>query len=118
MRTTTIADDRSVAWTWPTGWAKVASSNAIGGTFERATTGHSVSLALAGSSISLYGCKGPTLGSLVVKVDGVKKVTVSEHQSFTKCGLLLWTGSITTNAQHVLALTTVGTATIDEVKVA
>ena len=118
VRTTTIADDRSVAWTWPTGWARAASSNAIGGTFERATTGHSVSLAVAGSTIYLYGCKGPTYGSLVVKVDGVKKATVSEHQSFTKCGMLIWSGSVSTSAQHILALTTVGTATVDEVKVA
>ena len=118
VRTTTIADDRSVAWTWPSAWAKVLSSNAIGGSFRRATTGHSVSLALAGSSISVYGCKGPTFGSLVIKVDGVQKTIASEHQSFTKCGLLLWTGSITTSAQHLLTLTTSGTATIDEVKVA
>ncbi|MDQ1700426.1 MAG: hypothetical protein QOG34_2289 [Frankiaceae bacterium] len=118
VRTTTIADDRSVAWTWPSGWTKLSSSNAIGGTFRRATTAHSVGIALAGSSISVYGCKGPTMGSLVVKVDGVTKATVSEHQSFTKCGLLLWTGSVATNAAHVLTLTTVGTATVDEVKVA
>ncbi|MDQ1747242.1 MAG: hypothetical protein QOD07_1505 [Frankiaceae bacterium] len=118
VRTTTIADDRSVAWTWPSGWARASSSNAIGGTFERATSGHTVSLALAGSTVYVYGCKGPTLGSLVVKLDGVKKATVSEHQSFTKCGLLVWTGSVTTSAQHVLNLTTVGTATVDEVKVA
>jgi hypothetical protein len=117
VRTTTIADDRSVSWTWPSGWAQASSSNALGGTFRRATSGHTVSLALAGSSISVYGCKGPTYGSLVVKVDGVKKATVSQHQSFTKCGVLLWTGSIATNAQHVLALTTVGTATVDQVRV-
>ena len=118
VRTTTIADDRSVAWTWPSSWAKVSSSNALGGTFRRATTNHSVSLALAGSSISVYGCKGPTYGSLVIRVDGVKRATPSEHQSYSKCGLLLWTGSITTSAQHVLSLTTSGTATVDEVKVA
>lgn len=118
VRTTTIADDRSVAWSWPTGWAQVSSSNAIGGTFRRATSGHTVGLAVAGSSISVYGCKGPTYGSLVIRVDGVKKATVSEHQSFTKCGLLLWTGSVATNAQHLLAVTTVGAATVDEVKVA
>jgi hypothetical protein len=118
VRTTTIADDRSIAWSWPSGWARVSSSNALYGTFRRATTGHSVSIALAGSKIYVYGCKGPTYGSLVVRVDGSRKATVSEHQSFTKCGLLLWSGSVSTSAQHVLGLTTVGTATVDEVKVA
>jgi hypothetical protein len=118
VRTSTIADDRSVAWSWGSGWTRVASSNAIGGTFERGASGHAVSLAVAGSSISVYGCKGPAYGSLVVRVDGVKRATVSEHQSFTKCGLLLWTGSVSTNAQHVLGLVTAGTATVDEVKLA
>jgi len=118
VRTTTIADDRSVAWSWPSGWTKSSSSNALGGTFEHATTGHGVSIALAGSSISVYGCKGPSYGSLVVRVDGVKKATVSEHQSFTKCGVLVWDGVISTSAQHTLNLTTVGTGTIDQVRVA
>lgn len=118
VRTTTLADNTSAAWQWPSGWSRVASSNAIGGSYERAGSGHVGTLQVVGSQVNVYGCKGPKLATLVIKIDGVKKAAVSEHQSFSKCGVLLWSGPVSSAAVHMIQVATSGGAAgVDAVRV-
>jgi Bacterial Ig-like domain (group 3) len=117
VRVTTLADDKSLAWAFSTGWSRHAASNAIGGTYVSASSGHSTGVSVVGSKVFVYGCKSPSFGKLVVQLDGVTKATVSELQGFTQCGVLLWSGSVSTSVVHRVRLVTSGTASMDAVKV-
>jgi hypothetical protein len=117
VRTTTLADNTSPAWRFSGGWTRHSSSNAVHGTYAAGRSGATASLKVVGNSIAVYGCKGPSFGSLKVQVDGSTKTTASEHQSFTKCGLLLWKGTVSRTSVHTVKVTTSGSGALDAVRV-
>jgi hypothetical protein len=117
VRMTTVADDKSVAWAFSSGWTSHAASNAIGGTYRSAASGHSASLHFVGSKVFFYGCKSPNFGSMKVYLDGHFITAPVEHQSFSQCGVLLWSVATSMTNVHTLTLITNGTASVDEVKV-
>jgi len=116
-RVSTTADDKSGAWHFSSGWTRHSSSNAIGRTFMSAASGHSATVQAVTSKISVYGCKGPKFAKLRIQVDGQTKTTANEHQSFSKCGVLLWSGTVPSGLHTVRVATTGGTGTVDAVKV-
>lgn len=117
VRTKTRADDKSKGWSFGRGWTRHGASNALGGTFTSARSGHHASVSVAGNTVSVYGCKSPSFGKVTVQVDGHTKATVSEHLGFTKCGVLLWRGAVSSTAAHTIRLVTSGTGAIDQVRV-
>lgn len=118
-RASVVADDNSGVWSFNTGAARHTASGAIGGTYVTLPSARGASVHFVGSKYYVYGCKGPSYAKLVVTLDGHTITTVNEHQSFTKCGVLLFTGSSTTTAVHTLkVVASGGTATIDEMKTA
>jgi len=86
------------------------SSGALGGTFVTIPSTRTASVKFVGNKISVYGCKAPGLASAVIRVDSNAAVTVNEHQAFTKCGVLLWSGSVSSGAIHTLKVTASGGA--------
>lgn len=117
VRVTTVADDKSVAWQFGSGWTRHSSSNALHGTYVRAAAGHTASLKVVGTGAKLFGCKGPGFGAVKVALDG-SPTTVSEHAGFTKCGVLLWSKTLSPAVVHTIKVTvSTGTGTFDEVKV-
>ena len=100
-------DDKNGAWHYSSGWKRISSSSASGGTFAHGASGSTATVKVVGSSIAVYGCKAPKLGKMRVSVDGVVKAAPSLAQSFTSCGVLIWKGSITSNAVHTLKVTAV-----------
>jgi len=109
-RATVIADDKGGAWSFPSGTVRHSSSGALGGTFVTIPSTRAASVKFVGNKISVYGCKAPGLAKLVIRVDSNAAITVNEHQSFTKCGVLLWSGSASSGAIHTLTTTASGGA--------
>lgn len=117
VRATTVADDRSGAWSFPSGATRHSASGALGGTHVTIPSGKSATLKFVGSKALVYGCKSPSLAKLVIVLDGKTITTVSERQSFTKCGVLLWSSGVTSTVVHTLKLTASGgQASIDEAR--
>jgi hypothetical protein len=116
IRATTTAKDTSKGWTYSSGWTTHAASGALSHSYKSASAGHSASLNIAGSGVTLYGCKGPHMGTLAVTVAGHTQ-NVSEHQSFTRCGIPLWSKALPKGIQTLTVKVTHGTGNIDEVKV-
>jgi hypothetical protein len=101
VRTKTLVDDRSPAVHYTSTWTRASSSNAQHGTYSVGTNG-SATVTVVGDKIQLYGCKGPSLGRAVVRVDGKRQATVHEHQQFSQCGVLLWKGPVSSTRPHTL----------------
>jgi hypothetical protein len=116
-RASVVADDKSGVWSFNSGAARHSASGAIGGTYVVLPSARAGAVHFVGGKYYVYGCKGPSYAKLVVALDGHTITTVNEHQSFTKCGVLLYTGSTTSTVVHTLKLTASGgAATIDEAK--
>jgi hypothetical protein len=101
VRTSTLIDDRNPAISYSSHWSKGSSSNAKRGTYSAGSSG-TASVTVVGNKISVYGCKGPGFGTAIVRVDGNRQATVREHQEFTQCGVLVWTGPISSTRPHTL----------------
>jgi hypothetical protein len=117
VRVSTTAANTSKAWTFSAGWKKHAASGALSGSYRSAAVGKTAKLKVVGSSAELIGCKSPSMGSVTVTVGG-KSQTVSEHQSFTRCGLEIWHRAIGAGQQTITVKVHKGVGDIDEVKVA
>ena len=116
VRTKTLVDDRSPAFHYSSGWTRTSSSNAQNGTYALGTG--TATVTVVGSDIKVFGCKGPSLGTAVVRVDGKRQATVHERQSFSQCGLLLWKGPVSSTKPHKLEFAqTSGSVALDAVKV-
>lgn len=102
VRTATFVDDRNRAVSYSSKWSRASSSNAKRGTYS-AGSGGAATMTVVGNKISLYGCKGPSFGTAVVSIDGKRQATVHEHQGFTECGLLIWTGPVSSTRTHTLS---------------
>jgi hypothetical protein len=100
-------DDKNRAWHFSSGWKRISSSSASGGTFVRGGSGATATVKVVGGSVSVYGCKAPRLGKMRVSVDGVVKTTRSLAQSFTSCGVLVWKGSVSNSAVHTVRVSAV-----------
>jgi hypothetical protein len=111
------ADDHNRAWKFSRAWTHHKSSNAIGGDYVTAEHGHATSLPVAGRTVSVYGCKAPRLGHLKVYLNGHKRIVLSEHQSYTRCGLLLWKGTLPSGTSTLRLAATSKLAGIDAVRV-
>jgi hypothetical protein len=101
VRTATLVDDRNAAIKYSSGWSKASSSNAKRGTYS-AGRGGAATVTVVGNKISVFGCKGPGFGTAVVRVDGHRQATVRENQEFTQCGVLVWTGPVSSTRPHTL----------------
>jgi hypothetical protein len=117
VRTTKVAKDSSKGWTYKGSWKTHSASGARSGSYRSASKGSSASVVVTGSEAELFGCKGPTMGDLTVSVAGHSE-KVSEHQSFTKCGLELWHRALPKGQQKVTVAVSKGTGNVDEVSVA
>lgn len=117
VRTSTTAANTSKAWTFSSGWKKHNASGALSGSYRAASAGKTAHLRVVGTSAELIGCKSPSMGSITVTVDGHSQ-TVSEHQSFTRCGLEIWHHALVAGAQTITVKVHKGVGDIDEVKVA
>jgi hypothetical protein len=116
VRTTTVAKDTSKGWSYSHGWTKHAASGARSRSYKSASAGHSATLQVVGGQAMLYGCKSPSMGKLTVTVGG-HSTSVSEHQSFTRCGLELWQKALPKGTQTVKVAVASGKGNIDEVRV-
>jgi hypothetical protein len=106
-RATGHVDDKDAAWHFSSGWKRISSSSASGGTFSRGVGGSTATVRVVGSTVVVYGCKAPHLGHMRVSIDGVTKVSPSMAQSFTSCGVVVWKGSISSTGVHTLKVTAV-----------
>jgi hypothetical protein len=98
------ADDNSRVWHYSTGWRQVAASGALGGTYHHGAKGATATVHVVGSKLSVYACKAPHSGSMSIRVDGTRVALVSLAQSFTKCGLLVYRGGLTTSKVHTVTI--------------
>ena len=101
VRTSTFVDDRSSVIRYSGKWSRATSSNAKRGTYAIGSSG-AATVTVVGSNISVYGCKGPGFGTAVLRVDGKRQAAVQERQSFTQCGVLLWSAPVSSSRPHSL----------------
>jgi hypothetical protein len=89
VRMRTTAKNHSRGWHYSRGWTRHAASGTVSGSYMQAGPGRTARLTVAGNQVQLAGCKGPHMGRISVTVGG-KTQQVSEHQSYTRCGIVLW----------------------------
>jgi hypothetical protein len=116
VRTTTKADNTSKAWGYSSGWATHSASAAKGGSYRQAKKGKTAAINVAGKTVAVYGCKGPAMGTVSVTV-GSKAHSVNEHQSFTSCGVKVWSGSLPSGQVKITLKVTKSDGSIDELTV-
>jgi hypothetical protein len=117
VTTSTTAKNNSSAWSLGAAWKRHSASGARSGSYESATAGHTADIKVVGSSATLYACKGPNMGTITVTAGGHKS-KVSEHQSFTRCGVAVWTGSLKSGVQKISVAVTKGpSGNVDELTV-
>jgi hypothetical protein len=116
VRTTRFAPNTSKGWTYSSGWHRHAASGARRGSYRSATAGHSATITVVGGELNLYACKSPSMGTITVTVAG-HSTKVSEHQSFTRCGVLVFHRPLPKGAQRVRIAVTKRSGNIDEVTV-
>jgi len=96
---------------YSSGWKRVASSTAVGGFVEQATTkGAWATLTTAGSNLSLVAPIGPTYGKATIYVDGVKKQTLNLNRATKGQRLIEYKIGFSTLTTHVLKIVVAGTA--------
>jgi hypothetical protein len=116
LRVHRTATNHSPGWTYSQGWTRHRASGAFSGSYVSASAGRQASLVVSGSVAGLYACKGPGMGTLTVKVAGHTR-TVSENQSFTSCGVLVWHQSIPSGEHRLTVTVASGHGDIDAVAV-
>ncbi|HWC33211.1 MAG TPA: hypothetical protein VG650_00160 [Mycobacteriales bacterium] len=116
VRISTTAKNGSRGWNYSHGWHRLAASGALSGSYVTASGGHTASVRIEGDLATLYACKGPDMGSVTVTVAGHSK-TVSENQSFTRCGVPVWHLAIPSGVHTLRVRVASGTGNLDEVKV-
>jgi hypothetical protein len=116
VTTDDIATASNPAWNYSSGWVKHTASGARSGQYFAAKKGHKASIVVVGNKAKLYGCKGPTFGKIAVTAGGETQ-TVSEHQSFTKCGVAIWHSALSSGESKVTVKVIKGAGNIDELKV-
>jgi hypothetical protein len=116
VRTTLVAKDNSPGWSFSSGWHRMSASGARSGNVKVATAGHSASIVVVGTTARLYGCKAPNMGKITVTVGG-HSTTVNEHQSFTRCGFVLWHKALGHGEQKIKVTVAHGRGNIDELAV-
>lgn len=112
VRVSLLAHNDSKGWHYSRGWTRHAASGAISGSYVQAARGHQARLHIAGSAMSITGCKGPGFGSISISVAG-RTHHVNEHQAFTRCGVVLWTQAIPSGIHTVRVVVTRGTGNLD-----
>jgi hypothetical protein len=117
VTTARVAEDTSGAWTFTGHWQRHRSSTAMGHTFKEGAKGDAAEVAVSGASVSVYGCKAPTLGSETISVSGSKPVTVKLTNPYTHCGVVLWSGTLPKGVAAVKVAVTQGVGDVDAVKV-
>lgn len=110
--TVALAQESSTAWSWSTGWSRIATSAASGGYYRlTGTTGASARLTVRGRSVAVYGPKGPTLGLAAVYLDGVRVATINQwYPSGVHREPLYVRNGLSTTTTHVLQIRSLGTA--------
>jgi hypothetical protein len=116
VRTELTATNTSPGWQYSKGWTRHDASGAISGSYVSASAGRTATLTLAGSEVTVFGCKAPHMGQLTISVAG-QSDTVTENQSFTKCGEPLWHGAIPGGIRTLTLRAAIGTVDFDAVEV-
>ncbi|MBV9869268.1 MAG: Ig-like domain-containing protein [Frankiaceae bacterium] len=115
VTTSLIAAANSPAWNYSSGWTKHKASGARSGKYFSAKKGRDAQIVVVGNKAKLYGCKGPNFGKIAVTAGGETQ-NVSEHQSFTKCGVAIWHSALPSGQSKVTVKVIKGTGNIDELK--
>lgn len=115
VTTVAVATDTSKGWAFTGHWTKHRASGARSGSFKQAAAGHRATLSVAGKKVTLFGCKGPGMGTVRVSIDGHAKA-VNEHKSFTQCGVALWQHGLAAGDQTMTVKVVRGHGSIDEVR--
>ncbi|HTR71262.1 MAG TPA: Ig-like domain-containing protein, partial [Mycobacteriales bacterium] len=116
VRVTTKAPDTSKAWGFTGTWKAKSASGALSGSYKQSSKGHKATVEVVGTKATLYACKSPSFGSVTVTVGGHSK-TVSEHQSYTRCGVAVWSKTLAKGKQTIVVKVAKGKGNIDELTV-
>ena len=116
VRVTTKAPDTSKAWGFTGTWKANSASGALSGSYKQSSKGHKATVEVVGTKATLYACKSPSFGSVTVTVGGHSK-TVSEHQSYTRCGVAVWSKTLAKGKQTIVVKVAKGKGNIDELTV-
>lgn len=116
IRIKTEATNHNPGWTYSGSWARFRASSAYSGSYVSASSGHSASLTVAGSQAKVFACMGPGMGAIRISVAGHSQ-TVSEDQSFTRCGIEIWHRAIPSGLHTLTVSVASGVGNFDEVKV-
>ncbi|MGI8879568.1 MAG: hypothetical protein ACR2KJ_03455 [Jatrophihabitans sp.] len=104
-------DDRSATTTWHGSWKRVADAGSWNGSTTVTTTpGASATHVLVGTSVGVYGTKGPTGGRLQVYLDGALQATVDTNAASTTPQSPLWRSGQISFGRHELTLVTLAAA--------
>ena len=103
-----IVDDKNAAMHFSSGWSRLSSSNAYGGSFLQASaSGSYVTSQFAGSAVSVVACLGPKSGYADIAVGATKK-RVNLYRSYSGCGVKVASLTGLGSGVHTVKVTAVG----------
>jgi hypothetical protein len=106
----TATQDKASAVRYSTGWRRVTSSAASGGTVTWAkATGATATFRFTGISIAILGPIGPSRGSARVVIDGVAAGTFSEYATAGRSRQVVFARTLPTAGPHTIQIRVAGT---------
>ena len=95
---------------YSTGWRKVSSGNALGGTLRYSTlTASTATFRFTGSAIGFVGPLGPARGVAKVLIDGVAAGAFNEYAKLARSRQVVYSRTVAPGA-HTVTIKLVGTA--------
>ena len=100
---------KTVSWKG-TGWKKVSSSAAYGGTLRDATAkNRTATTSFTGMSVAWVSTLGKDRGQAEIWLDGAKVATVSLYKTTAAARQIVWSASLASGGNHTLMIKVLGT---------
>ncbi len=88
-----------------TAWPRTSSTSYSGGFIKtRNSTGAPLSIRFTGKSISIVAAKGPTYGTMTLKLDGAAAVAIDLHAATAAAKVTVYTSAVLADAAHTVVL--------------
>jgi hypothetical protein len=106
----TATQDKASAVRYSTGWRRVTSSAASGGTVTWATaTGATATFRFTGTSIAILGPIGSSRGAAKVSIDGTAAGSLTEYAASGRSRQVVYTRTLATAGPHTIQIRVAGT---------
>ena len=105
-----LHEETSRAFSWSSGWSRVAATGASGGAVRFATAAaRTATFRFSGRAVGWFARRGPGQGFAQLRVDGVLVSTISLEAATLQPSRLVWRRTWTSSAGHTIQVRLLGT---------